>query len=107
MATDIIKDVDLALPKKGKLKAAREVGQQCGLAWFKEIGRTCRRVIRRNWPSGPAIVDKPGAAVSSRAGMPLGRNTIEAKRRLRVVVCSWGMPAFRRRIESRHSSATP
>ena len=40
MATDIFKDIDFTLPKKDKLKAAHEIGRQCGLAWHSEYPKT-------------------------------------------------------------------
>jgi len=36
MATGFFKDISFALPGQGKLKAAREIGRRCGIAWFRE-----------------------------------------------------------------------
>jgi len=40
MTTDIFKDIAFALPEKGKLKTAHEIGRQCGEAWFEENQET-------------------------------------------------------------------
>lgn len=36
MATEVFKSIVFALPSKGKLAAARAIGQACGAAWRRE-----------------------------------------------------------------------
>jgi DNA invertase Pin-like site-specific DNA recombinase len=40
MASEIFKEITFTLPDKGKLKAARAIGRQCGVAWFQENRKT-------------------------------------------------------------------
>jgi len=63
LATEIFKDISFAVPARGKLAAAREIGQRCGATWFEHsVGdwpegipdelEDCSEQCRRTWRSG-------------------------------------------------------
>ena len=63
LATEIFKDISFALPARGKLAAAREIGQRCGATWFEHsVGDLPEGIpdeledwseqCRRTWRSG-------------------------------------------------------
>ena len=90
MAEDVFPGIDFTLPAQGKLNAAREIGRQCGTAWYAHNTEAlppgfpnsvstwsvrCRRAWREGlvngWHAAKTSAPPPSAAPISK-GMLVG-----------------------------------